>query len=75
MSEDGDISGMDEDSVRVAEYALGLLTLEEHAAVGTRLRTDRLLRSELGFWRSRLAGRTVLRCEIAISATGLRERR
>jgi anti-sigma-K factor RskA len=56
MSEDGDISGMDEDSVRVAEYAIGLLTPEEHAAMGTRLRTDRLLQSELGFWRSRLSG-------------------
>jgi anti-sigma-K factor RskA len=56
MSDDGDIAGMDEDSVRVAEYALGLLTPDEHAAVGTRLRTDRLLRSELGFWRSRLSG-------------------
>jgi len=56
MSEDGDISGMDEDSVRVAEYALGLLTPDEHTAMGTRLRTDRLLRTKLGFWRSRLAG-------------------
>jgi len=56
MSEDGDISGMDEDSVRVAEYALGLLTPDEHTAMGTRLRADRLLRTELGFWRTRLAG-------------------
>lgn len=56
MSEDGDISGMDGDSVRVAEYALGLLTPDEHAAMGTRIRADRLLRSELGFWRSRFAG-------------------
>ena len=56
MSEDVDISGMDEDSVRVAEYAIGLLTPDEHAAMGARLRTDRLLRSELGFWRTRLAG-------------------
>ena len=56
MSDETNISGADEDGLLVAEYVLGTLTPDEHAAVGERLRNDAPLRSQLIFWRRRLAG-------------------
>ena len=55
MSDDSDITGASEDGFLVAEYALGLLTPVEYAALGARLRTDRALQADLRFWRQRLS--------------------
>ncbi len=55
MSDQSDIGGMDENSLLVAEYALGLLTAAEHAALGARLKSDVALRADLAFWRTRLS--------------------
>ncbi len=55
MSEDQDISGHDEDGVLAAEYVLGLLSPEEHEAVGERLRNEAPLRAQWRFWRARLS--------------------
>jgi anti-sigma-K factor RskA len=55
MSDEIDISGGDEDGFLAAEYALGLLTPAEYAAVGTRLRNEPALRADLRFWRQRLS--------------------
>ena len=55
MSDEGNISGRDEDDVLAAEYALGVLPDAERDAVRARLRTEAGLRSRLRFWRQRLA--------------------
>ena len=56
MSQDSDQSGgLDGDQVLVAEYALGLLSAEEHARVAARLRREPALARELSIWTSRLA--------------------
>jgi len=55
MSDESDISGMGEDSVLAAEYALGLLSADEHARAAARLRAEPALRSDLRFWQGRLA--------------------
>lgn len=56
MSDDTSISGPDEDRLLAAEYVLGTLTPDEHAAVGTRLHDEPALRAELRFWRRRFSG-------------------
>ena len=56
MSDETNISRADEDGLLVAEYVLGTLTANEHATVGDRLRNEAPLRSQLVFWRRRLAG-------------------
>lgn len=55
MTKEGDITGKDDDSLLVAEYALGLLDATAHAALAARLKDDAGLRAELAFWRQRLA--------------------
>jgi anti-sigma-K factor RskA len=55
MSDDSDISGMDEDRVLAAEYALGLLSAEERARAAARLAAEPALRADLRFWLSRLS--------------------
>ena len=55
MSDESNITGRDEDSVLVAEYVLGLLPEAEREALRARLRAEPELRSDLAFWRSRLA--------------------
>lgn len=55
MSDETNISGHDEDGLLVAEYVLGLLPEAERGALRARLRNEPLLRSDLNFWRSRLA--------------------
>jgi anti-sigma-K factor RskA len=55
MSDETNISGHDEDSLLVAEYVLGLLPEAEREALRARLKAEPLLRSDLNFWRSRLA--------------------
>jgi anti-sigma-K factor RskA len=55
MSDETDISGGDEDGFLAAEYALGLLSPAEYAAVGARLRNEPALRADLRFWRQRLS--------------------
>lgn len=56
MSTGEDIGGMDEGSVLVAEYALGVLPAAEHAAAARRIASDPRLRRELLVWQRRLAG-------------------
>ncbi len=55
MSDETNITGRDEDSVLVAEYVLGLLPEDDRTALRARLKTDAALRSDLAFWRGRLA--------------------
>ncbi len=55
MSDESNISGPDEDSLLVAEYVLGLLPEVERAGLRSRLKAEPVLRSDLNFWRSRLA--------------------
>jgi anti-sigma-K factor RskA len=55
MSDEIDISGDGEDGFLAAEYALGLLSPAEYAAVGARLRNEPALRADLRFWRRRLS--------------------
>jgi anti-sigma-K factor RskA len=55
MSDESDITGRDGDSVLVAEYVLGLLAEDERAALRARLKAEPALRSDLSFWRNRLA--------------------
>jgi anti-sigma-K factor RskA len=55
MSDETNISGHDEDGLLVAEYVLGLLPEAEREALRARLKAEPLLRSDLNFWRSRLA--------------------
>lgn len=55
MSDESDISGHDEDRLVAAEYALGVLPDAERQAVRARLKSEPALRSELSFWRRRLA--------------------
>jgi anti-sigma-K factor RskA len=56
MSMDNDRSdGIDEGRALVAEYALGLLSAEEHTRVGRQIAADPRLRKELRLWRTRLA--------------------
>ena len=55
MSEESDIIGRDEDSLLVAEYVLGLLPEAERTDLRARLKAEPALRSDLKFWRSRLA--------------------
>ncbi|MEO7222377.1 MAG: anti-sigma factor [Devosia sp.] len=55
MSDESNISGPDEDSLLIAEYVLGLLPEGERAGLRTRLKAEPALRSDLNFWRSRLA--------------------
>jgi len=55
MSDETDISGMSEDSVLAAEYALGLLSADEHARAAARLRAEPALRRDLRFWQGRLS--------------------
>lgn len=69
MSDERDISGMDEDSLLVAEYVLGLLPEAERAALRPRLAVEPALRSDLGFWRSRLASLDVEFAETAAPAS------
>ena len=55
MSDEANMSGADEDGFLVAEYALGLLSPAEHAALEARLRREPALRADLGFWQARLS--------------------
>jgi anti-sigma-K factor RskA len=55
MSDESNITGPEGQSVLAAEYVLGVLPADEHAAVAARLRTNASLRAELRFWRGRLA--------------------
>lgn len=55
MSDEINISGHEEDSLLVAEYVLGLLPEAERTSLRGRLRSEPALRSDLIFWRSRLA--------------------
>jgi anti-sigma-K factor RskA len=55
MSDDSDISGLDGDNVLAAEYVLGLLAPDQHAAVAVRVRTTPALRADVRFWRTRLS--------------------
>jgi anti-sigma-K factor RskA len=55
MSDETNISGHDEDGLLVAEYVLGLLPEAERTTLRARLGNEPLLRSDLDFWRSRLA--------------------
>ena len=55
MSDESNISGHDEDSVLAAEYVLGLLPEAERESLGARLKAEPALRSDLAFWRNRLA--------------------
>ncbi len=72
MSQDSDQSGgLDGDQVLVAEYALGLLSAEEHARVAARLRREPALARELNIWTSRLASLDTEFTEVAPPATVL----
>jgi anti-sigma-K factor RskA len=55
MSEEADIPRQDDGGAIAAEYVLGVLAPEEHAAVGERLGSDPVLRADVRFWRARLA--------------------
>jgi anti-sigma-K factor RskA len=55
MSDETNIAGHDEDSLLVAEYVLGLLPENERASLRARLKSEPALRSDLDFWRTRLA--------------------
>lgn len=55
MSDESNITGRDGDSVLVAEYVLGLLPEDERIALRARLKAEQGLRSDLHFWRNRLA--------------------
>lgn len=55
MSEEGNISGHDEDGLLAAEFVLGVLPPDERAAVAGRLAVDAELRAEVRFWQARLA--------------------
>ena len=68
MSDETNISGHDEESLLVAEYVLGLLPEPERASLRARLKTEPLLRSDLAFWRSRLASLDVEFAEAAAPA-------
>jgi anti-sigma-K factor RskA len=68
MSDETNISGHDEDSLLVAEYVLGLLPEAERASLRARLEAEPLLRSDLDFWRSRLASLDVGFAETAAPA-------
>jgi anti-sigma-K factor RskA len=65
MSDESNISGHDEDSLLVAEYVLGLLPEAERASLRARLKAEPALRSDLNFWRSRLASLDVEFAETA----------
>lgn len=68
MSDESNISGHDEDGLLVAEYVLGLLPDAERAALRARLRAEPALRSDLDFWRRRLAALDVEFAEAAAPA-------
>jgi anti-sigma-K factor RskA len=54
MSDETTIPGGDEDFL-AAEYALGVLPADQHAAVGAQIRAHAGLRSEYRFWRGRFS--------------------
>jgi anti-sigma-K factor RskA len=58
MSTDGNIgdTGDRDGDFLVGEFALGVLSAEEHARVAARIAADPALKAELAMWRQRLAG-------------------
>lgn len=68
MSTGDDSDGLDEGSALVAEYALGVLPADEHAAAARRIAADPRLRRELLVWQRRLAGLDAQFAEVAAPA-------
>lgn len=86
MTDTDDIAPEDEGRVIAAEYVLGVLSIDEHRAIETRMAAEPALGQEIAFWEERLGGmasfvksvpppaRMWLRIEAAVSAPPPRER-